>query len=203
MSRFYLILWGKWAFRLTLSTFFFASLFTLLITGVVYIEQGVTPLNNEVYRALFDISLFWFAVVWNIALLLSLFRGMKHIFNSCNGGYVLELFSCEKEGIDNVLIERSKQDKIDQINTLELKPKFVRFSYEKGEISAAYVAFQKEVFAKKWNMLHITEMAFTIRASNFDEFESMSGVHLKTDFKDLTEVAYEGEERRKEQRTST
>ena len=98
MSRFYLILWGKWAFRLTLSTFFFASLLTLLITGLVYIQQGLTPLSHEVYRALLDIALFWFAVVWNIALLLSLFRGMKHIFNSCNGGYVLELFSCENEG---------------------------------------------------------------------------------------------------------
>lgn len=98
MSRFYFILWAKWALRLTLSTFFFALTFTLLITGFVYAQQGFVSLNPEVYRALFDVAVFWFAVVWNIALLLSLFRGMKHIFNSCSGGYVLELFSCENEG---------------------------------------------------------------------------------------------------------
>ncbi|SFZ98292.1 hypothetical protein MNB_SV-5-1805 [hydrothermal vent metagenome] len=113
-----------------------------------------------------------------------------------------EYFSCEKEGIDDAFIEKSKQDKIDQISTLELKPKFVRFSYKKGKVNAAHVAFQKEVFAKKWNMIHITEMAFTVRVLNFEEFERMAGVDLKRDFKDLTEVAYKGEERRKEQRTS-
>ena len=97
MSRFYFLLWGKWALRLTLSTFFFASLFTLLITASIYAQQGFVSLNSEVYKALFGVAKFWFAVVWNIALLLALFRGMKYIFNSCNGGYVLELFSCEND----------------------------------------------------------------------------------------------------------
>ncbi len=100
-------------------------------------------------------------------------------------------------------IARSKQDKIDQIETLELLPKFLRFTYEKEEPISVHVAFQKEVFARKWNMIHVTEISFTVKASDFEEFEKMAGVSLKNDFKDLTEVHYEGKERRKGQRTSS
>jgi len=100
-------------------------------------------------------------------------------------------------------IARSKQDKIDQIETLELLPKFLRFTYEKEELLSVHVAFQKEVFARKWNMIHVTEISFTVKASDIEEFEKMAGVSLKNDFKDLTEVHYEGKERRKGQRTSS
>lgn len=119
-----------------------------------------------------------------------------------------DYFSCEKENADPSFIEKSKQDKIDQINTLALEPKFVRFNYKKessGELDiqdalSAHVVFQKEIFAQKWNMIHITEISFTIRASNFEEFEKMSTFSLKEDFKDLTEIQYRGEERRQAQR---
>ncbi len=104
---------------------------------------------------------------------------------------------------DAAAIARSKQDKIDQIKTFELLPKFVRFSYEKEELHSAHVAFQKEVFARKWNMIHVTEISFTVKSSDFEEFETMAGVSLKNDFKDLSEVHYEGKERRKGQRTSS
>ena len=97
MSRFYLLLWLKWAWRLTLSTSLFAALFTLIITAFIYVKQGLVPLSGEVYGALFDISIFWFAIVWNIALLLALFRGLRDVFNSCNSGFVLELYSCKNE----------------------------------------------------------------------------------------------------------
>jgi hypothetical protein len=100
-------------------------------------------------------------------------------------------------------IARSKQDKIDQIETLEMLPKFLRFTYKKEEPISVHVAFQKEVFARKWNMIHVTEISFTVKASDFEEFEKMAGVSLKNDFKDLTEVHYEGKERRKGQRTSS
>ena len=113
-----------------------------------------------------------------------------------------EYFSCEKENIDQDFIEKSKQDKIDQITTLELIPKFIRFEYKNEEPVLAHVSFQKEIFAKKWNMLHVTELSFTVRASNFDEFEARANVSLKKDFQDLTEVQYSGEERRKEVRPS-
>ena len=113
-----------------------------------------------------------------------------------------EYFSCEKEDADQDFIEKSKQDKIDKIKLLELKPKFIRFSYKKEEVVSAHVSFQKEIFAEKWNMIHITDLSFTVRASSFEEFESMADVSLKKDFKDLTEMQYKGEERRKIERPS-
>ena len=113
-----------------------------------------------------------------------------------------EYFSCEKEDADQDFIEKSKQDKIDKIKLLELKPKFIRFSYKKEEVVSAHVSFQKEIFAEKWNMIHITDLSFTVRASSFEEFESMADVSLKKDFKDLTKIQYEGEERRKTERPS-
>jgi len=113
-----------------------------------------------------------------------------------------EFFSSEKEGVDEAFIEKSKQEKIDKINALELKPKFVRFTYKEGIPLCSHVAFQKEVFAKKWNMIHVTEISFSIKASDFEAFEKMAKVSLNNDFKDLTDVSYKGKERRKEQRTS-
>ncbi len=113
-----------------------------------------------------------------------------------------EYFSCEKEDVDQDFIAKSKQDKIYKIKLLELKPKFVRFSYKKEEVVSAHVSFQKEVFAQKWNMLHVTDLSFTVRASYFEEFESMADVSLENDFKNLSEIQYEGEERRKTQRPS-
>ena len=98
MRKFYSLLWFKWAWRLTLNTLVFSTVFTLLITGIIYVSQGLVTLSSEVYRALLDIAFFWFAIVWNLSLLLFLFRGLKRLFNVCNAGYVLELFSCPDEG---------------------------------------------------------------------------------------------------------
>ena len=113
-----------------------------------------------------------------------------------------DYFVCEAPGADAAEIEESKQNKIEQIQSLGLEPKFVRFTYKKNEVVSAHVAFQKEIFAKKWNMIHITEISFAVREKNFEEFEKMAGVSLKDDFNDLTEVDYNGEERRKEERAS-
>ena len=103
MNKFYLLLWVKWAWNLTLSTLLFATVFTLLITLFIYAKQGFVTLNSEVYKALFDISFFWFGIVWNVALLLVLFRGLKSVFNTCHGSYVLELFSCPNEGKSEII----------------------------------------------------------------------------------------------------
>lgn len=103
-------------------------------------------------------------------------------------------------------IAKAKQNKIDQIKSLELLPKFLRYKFqnrESLEATAAYVVFQKEVFDEKWNMVHVTEVSFCVKASNFQEFEKMAGVSLRNDFRDLTDInneTYKGEERRKEKR---
>lgn len=116
-------------------------------------------------------------------------------------------FGCEDKNADDITIAEAKKEKIEQIRELELKPMFVRFSYdtahpENNQPVSAHVAFQKEVYAENWNMVHVTELSFTVLDSDFEEFETMAGVSLKDDFQDLTSVTYTGEERRKEQRDS-
>lgn len=118
-------------------------------------------------------------------------------------------FGCEDKNADEETIATAKKDKIDQIQELQLTPKFVRFSYENTakDITeeerrpiSAHVAFQKEVFAEKWNMIHITEIAFTVYSEDFDEFEKMAGVSLRDDFRDLTNTKFAGKDRRKQSR---
>ena len=114
-------------------------------------------------------------------------------------------FGCENKNADDIMIAEAKKDKIDQIKELELTPKFVRFSYgparaDKQEPVSAHVAFQKEVYAENWHMVHVTEIAFTVLHDDFEEFENMAGVSLRHDFQDLSSVNYDGEERRREKR---
>jgi len=98
MSKFYFLLWSRWAIRLTLCTLLYGAFLSSIVTGYIYIRQGLPPLDEKVYLALFDIFHFWFLILGNIALLLALFRGMKYLFNTCHNGYVLELFTCPKDG---------------------------------------------------------------------------------------------------------
>lgn len=120
-------------------------------------------------------------------------------------------FGCEDVTADAAKIAQAKQYKIDQIREHELIPMYVRFTYNQTseqahdkKIISAHVAFQKEVLAKKWNMVHVTEISFTVYHDDFDEFEQMSGVTLNKDFRDLTPnsntPSYQGTERRKKKR---
>jgi len=129
-------------------------------------------------------------------------------------------FGCQDVNADESSITKAKQRKIDQIAELELIPMFTRYSYEDTsknnngtqaeehhsdpKVTSVHVVFQKEVFAEKWNMTHITEISFTVNRSDFDEFEKMSGVSLSSDFRDLSSeannAAFKGKDRRKEQR---
>lgn len=114
-------------------------------------------------------------------------------------------FGCENKNADDSSIAEAKKDKIEQIKELELVPMFVRFSYDHARSKndhpvSAHVAFQKEVFAENWNMIHVTEISFTVLRDDFEEFEAMSGVSLTKDFKNLTSITFSGKERRKEKR---
>ena len=119
-------------------------------------------------------------------------------------------FGCEDINADETTIAKAKQEKIDQINELELVPMFVRYTYkdtnkeeshtEENQPLSAHVACQKEVFAEKWNMVHVTEISFTVYYADFDEFEKMSGVSLTEDFRNLSSTTFNGKDRRKEHR---
>lgn len=120
-------------------------------------------------------------------------------------------FGCEDINADETTIAKAKQEKIDQISELELVPMFVRYTYEETNKNStqeenhpisAHVAFQKEVFAEKWNMVHVTEISFTINYEDFNEFEKMSGFSLTDDFRDLTATQFNGRDRRKEKRNT-
>jgi len=120
-------------------------------------------------------------------------------------------FGCEDVTADDAKIAQAKQYKIDQIREHELLPMYVRYTYkttkeqaQDKKIISAHVAFQKEVLAKKWNMVHVTEISFTVNHDDFDEFEQMSGVLITKDFRDLTPnsdtPSYKDKERRKNKR---
>ena len=119
-------------------------------------------------------------------------------------------FGCEDPNADENKIAEAKQEKIDQIHELELLPMFIRYSYdernkkgtdsEESHPTSVHVTFQKEVFAEKWNMVHVTEISFTVFYADFDEFEKMSGVSLTDDFRNLSSTTFNGKDRRKEKR---
>ena len=94
MSRFYFILWLRWAMRLTLCSVILAIILASVITTYLYFSQGRPSLNSEVLEALFDIFKFWLPLLWNFTLLLAFFRSLKYIFNSCINGYEFKLLTC-------------------------------------------------------------------------------------------------------------
>lgn len=95
MSRFYLLLWLRWAIRLATCSVVLATLFSTLITAYMYIAQGMPKLDIEVVDALKDLFEFFFPLLWSFTLLLALFRSLKYIFNRCVGGYEFHLYSCD------------------------------------------------------------------------------------------------------------
>lgn len=101
MSKFYFILWLKWALRLTLCSVLLAVLLASIVTAYLYFSQGMPELNSEVSSALLDIFKFWFPILWSITLLLALFRSLKYIFNSCINGFELKLLTCSSAKDEN------------------------------------------------------------------------------------------------------
>ena len=103
MSRFYILLWFRWATRLTICSFFFAAIFSLVITIFIYFSSSMPSFSSEVYGALFEVFKFWFPITWSLAIIVALFRGLKYIFNSCIDGFELKLLSCSYENTIEVI----------------------------------------------------------------------------------------------------
>lgn len=103
VNKFYLSLWFFWAIRVTVSSVVLGSLLATIITLFIYLTQGSVEINEKVIGALIKLFIFWFAIVWNLTLLLALFRSIKGLFNRCNGGYTLQLLSCPKESQSKVI----------------------------------------------------------------------------------------------------
>lgn len=94
MSKFYFIVWLRWALRVSLCSLLLAAFFSFAITLYTYVSQGLVEITPEVSAALFDIFGFWFGIFWAFTLLLALFRSLKYIFNTCINGYEFKLLTC-------------------------------------------------------------------------------------------------------------
>jgi len=105
VSKFYLYLWAGWALRLTFSSISSALFLATILSGYLYIAQGMPPITDELKKALFDITKFWFLIFWTLTLLLFLFRTLKSVFNSCFNHYKLQLLTCPDEGVSKVIEE--------------------------------------------------------------------------------------------------
>jgi len=99
MHKFYLLLWFRWAVRLTICSISLAALSAFLITLYTYIYQGTPTLNSVIFNALVEIFKFWFPIFWSVTLLLVLFRGLKYIFNNCVNGFEMKLLTCSGDDI--------------------------------------------------------------------------------------------------------
>lgn len=103
MNKFYFLLWLKWATRLSISSLLIACTITFVITLYIYISIGLPSFEQKNIYALFEIFRFWFVVAWSFALLISMFRGLKYIFNNCINGYELKLLECGSDEIIEVI----------------------------------------------------------------------------------------------------
>ena len=103
MKKFYISLWLKWAFRITVCSVLLATLLSSIMTLYLYVSQGMPSFDAKVISALIDIFNFWYPIFWSLTLLYALFRALKYIFNNCLNRYELKLLSCDsKEVIENI-----------------------------------------------------------------------------------------------------
>jgi hypothetical protein len=105
VNKFYLSLWFFWAIRVTINSVVLGSLLATVITMIIYLTQGSVKMSEEVIGALIQLFIFWFAIVWNLTLLLALFRSTKELFNYCHNGYKLQLLSCPKNSQSEVIAD--------------------------------------------------------------------------------------------------
>lgn len=103
MGRFYFLLWLRWALRITVCSVAFSVLFSSFVTTVTYLSYDTPSLNSELIEAVFDIFVFWVALFWPLALLLSLFRSLKYVFNVCLGGFELKLLTCDAQDTIDII----------------------------------------------------------------------------------------------------
>lgn len=94
MSKFYFLLWFRWAARVVTCSVLLAYFFSLLITAYSYFSSSMPPIDIQVFNALRDVLEFWFPIVWSVTLLFALFCSLKFIFKRCINGYKFELYNC-------------------------------------------------------------------------------------------------------------
>ena len=103
MSKFYFLLWLRWAARVVTCSVLLAYFFSLLITAYSYLSSSQPSIDVQVFNALRDVLEFWFPIVWSLTLLLALFRSLKYIFNVCINGYKFQLLTCKGDEVIEII----------------------------------------------------------------------------------------------------
>ncbi len=88
------MLWSVWAIRVTICSVVLAFTASSVVTFFIYILKSKTAVDIRVMGALFEIFKFWFVLIWNLTVLIALFRSLKYIFNICIDGYMFKLLTC-------------------------------------------------------------------------------------------------------------
>ncbi len=97
MGKFYFFLWLRWLLRVISCSIILAIISSLFISIIIYINQGMSEINPEVLKALFEVFQFCFPISLSFTLLLALFRSLKYIFNIPTYNYELKLLECNSK----------------------------------------------------------------------------------------------------------
>lgn len=97
MLKFYSTLWLAWMLRMLFVSILLTSVVSLIVTLLLYIQEGMPTFNAEIYEALFAIYSFWFLLLLNVSIPLALFINAKYLFNVCVNGFSLNLLSCSRD----------------------------------------------------------------------------------------------------------
>jgi len=103
MTKFYFLLWLRWAARVVTCSVLLAYFITIIITASIYFMGSMPSVDSQIFSALRDILDFWFPIVWSFTLLLALFRAIKYIFNTCINGYQLNLLTCRDSEVIEII----------------------------------------------------------------------------------------------------
>ena len=95
MFKFYLFIWLRWAFWLTVLSVSMAIIFSIIGSFGIYLFQGMPALDKDVIDALWNVFWFLSSPMWSFVLFIVLFIRLKYIFNKCAANYQFKLMACE------------------------------------------------------------------------------------------------------------
>lgn len=103
MFKFYLFIWLRWAFWLTVLSVSMAIIFSIIGSFGIYLFQGMPALDKDVIDALWNVFWFLSSPMWSFVLFIVLFIRLKYIFNKCAANYQFKLMACDTKEYVEVL----------------------------------------------------------------------------------------------------
>ena len=103
-KRFYIKLYLFWALWVSITSFFFATILSILSALIVYISKGFPLLTMESLLALKEIAFFSFPISFSLSFILMLLLVFKKVFTQKIDGFFLKLYDCKDENIERPLL---------------------------------------------------------------------------------------------------